>query len=133
MATIKSTIKLESSDLLTSQVALTTISNETIGLDAAFTSAMIPVDGHATIYGPTTGAVGTSKTVYIYVKALSTNNSYVRVIVNDGENTSLVMQIAPGDFTWFPLAVFASGVEVTLYNNSQTAEAGVEFLFAEKG
>jgi hypothetical protein len=133
MATIKSTIRLESSDLLSSPVVLTSESIGSIQEDASFSSGAIPINGHITIYGTTSGAVGATKSVYIYVKAANTNSNYVRLEVNDGSSTSLIMQIAPGDFTWFPLATFNAGVEVTLHNNSQTTEAGVDFLFAEKG
>jgi len=133
MATIKSTIRLESSDLLSSPVALISESTGSIQEDASFSSGNIPVNGHITIYGTTLGAVGATKSVYIYVKAANTNNNYVRLTVNDGVNTSLIMQIAPGDFAWFPLAAFSPDVEVKLHNNSQTQDATVDFLFAEKG
>jgi hypothetical protein len=133
MSTIKSTIKLESNDLLFSQVVLTVASTNTINMDAVFSSAIVPIDGNVTVYGPTTEAIGSTKTVYVYAKAANTNNNYVRLTVNDGVNTSLIMQIAPGDFAWFPLAAFNAGVEVKLHNNSQTLDATVDFLFAEKG
>jgi hypothetical protein len=133
MSTIKTLFKIESQDALSSPFALTVTTLNNIGMDVSFSSEVIPPDGTVSIYGPTVEGVGASNTVYLYVKASNTNNNYIRLSINDGENTSIVMKIAAGDYTWFPLAVFRSGVEIIVHNNSQTADSSLDFFFAVKG
>lgn len=133
MATIKTTFKIESVDALSSPFALTVTNSNTVGMDVSFSSEVIPPDGTVTIYGPSMDAIGTLNTVYLYAKAANTNNSTLRLSINDGENTAIALQIAPGEYTWFPLAVLRSGVEIMVYNNSQSADSLIDFFFAAKG
>ena len=133
MSTIKTTFKLESQDALSSPFALTVTNSAQVGPDVSFSSAIIPPDGTTTIYGPAVEAIGSSNIVYLYVKAANTNNNFLKLSVNDSINTALVMHIAAGDFAWFPLAAFRSGVKITVHNNSQTADSSIDFFFAAKG
>ena len=132
MATLKTTFKIESQDALSSPFALAVTNSNTVGIDVSFSSEVIPPDGTATIYGPSTESVGSSNTVYLYIKASNANTNYLRLSINDGVNTSISMQISAGDYAWFPLAVFRSGIAVTVHNNSQTADSSVDFFFATK-
>jgi hypothetical protein len=133
MASITSTIKLATTSLFPTPVNFTLPVVETVALDAAFSTVVVAEDDAATVYS-TAAAVGSSKVVYFYLQAPSTNPADgILVTLDDGTNAAQVLKLVPGDFAWFPVYANASGVEVVLTNPNLSTPATVNYFYGEKG
>lgn len=137
MATLVSTIKLASSTLFPTPINFTVPVTENIIGDAAFSTVILePTTGTPTanIYGPTTGAAGSSEVVYVYLNAAADNTAPVLVnITDDTAGTSVAMKLIAGDFAWFPLYAAGAGVTVQLENTDAVNTATVNYFYGERG
>jgi hypothetical protein len=139
MATLVSTIKLASSTLFPTPINFTVPVTENIMGDAAFSTIILGADtiggeNTANIYGPTTGAAGSSEVVYVYLNAAADNTAPVLVnITDDTAGTSVAMKLIAGDFAWFPLYAAGAGVTVQLENTDAVNTATVNYFYGERG
>jgi hypothetical protein len=137
MGTLKTTIKLETTNLFPQPVNMTIPVIEDIEINSAFSTIVLePTTGNpaSTIYGPTTGAVGSSNVVYMFVQANASNSSAIQVRITDASaNTATALAIIPGDFAWFPVLADDNGVEVELVNTDAANEATAYYFYGEKG
>jgi hypothetical protein len=137
MASLTATISFQTASLFPNPINFTVSRVESVNLDAAFSTVTIPAGGSATIYGPTTAAVGTSEVVYLYVQSIATNDPTDEVLViftDSAANTAAIGKLIPGDFLWMPIRADLSGVGIEIDNSAAaTEDKTFNFLFAERG
>ena len=132
MATIKTTIKLETSTLFPTPVNLTVPVTEQVNLDANFTSVSILPNSEAIPYIST--ALNPSNVVYVYLQSPATNAANLDVFITDhADREMLAMIIRPGDFAWFPLASYGEGVQLRIVNNDISVAATLNVFYGERG
>jgi hypothetical protein len=135
MALLKTTISFQTTTLFPNPVNLTIPVNETVDLDAAFNTVTVANAASEVIYGPTGGAVGTSKVTYLYIQAAASNDATDEAVINfdDGTNSADVAKLIPGDFLWIPINAAVSGVTVTIDNSASAVAKTFYYIFAERG
>jgi hypothetical protein len=132
MATIKTTIKLETTTLFPTPVNLTVPVIEQVNLDANFTSVSILPNSEAIPY--TSTALNPSNVVYVYLQSPATNTVNLNVFITDHvDREMLAMIICPGDFAWFPLASYGGGVQLRIVNNDISDSASLNVFYGERG
>lgn len=132
MATIKTTIKLETSTLFPTPVSLTVPVTEQVNLDANFTSVTILPNSEAIPY--TSTDLNPSNVVYVYLQSPATNTINLDVFIADhADREMLAMLIRPGDFAWFPLASYGEGVQLRIVNNDISVSAALNVFYGERG
>ena len=96
MGTLKTTLKVESTDLFPTPVSFTTVNNNSIGANlSAFTSISIANGAGVTLASlPAAGA-------FIYVAAPSTNTDDVTIAESNGGQ--IVITVKPGDVGFVPV------------------------------
>jgi hypothetical protein len=135
MATLKTTISFQTATLFPNPVNVTVPVNETVNLDAAFSTVIIAAAGSESIYS-TAGAVGTSEVTYLYIQAAAGNDAgdVVTVDITDSAgNTAVVAKLLPGDFLYIPILVDGAGVDITINNSAGTSAGTFYYIFAERG
>jgi len=130
---LKATLRLESTDVLTNSVNFTVAATEQIKGDKDFQSISIPAAAIVSAFGPSLSA-DSSNTVYFYAQAASTNVGSVEVWITDLNNIQiLVATLRPADFIWMPLAVKGSNVTVALKNLDVTNRSLVNLFYGYRG
>lgn len=126
MSTLKSTLKLESTDMFPTPVSFTKVNNNTIG--AAYSTFTTVSVGTALV---TLSAVVPAADAYVYLSAPSTNTADITV----GNNTVTVgtgfINLAPGDVAFFPYGD-GSGASIALEAISTVAAQSLEFFIGNK-
>ena len=97
MATIRSTIKLETSTLFPTTVNLTVPVTEQVSLDSNFTNVTILPNSEAIPY--VSPGLNPSNIVYVYLQSPSTNSVNLDIFITDHlDREMLAMILIPGDF-----------------------------------
>ncbi len=96
MGTLKTTLKVESTDLFPTPVSFTTVNNNAIGVNlSAFTNISIANGAGVTLASiPAAGA-------FLYVAAPSTNTAGVTIAESNG--SQIVITVEPGDVGFIPV------------------------------
>lgn len=135
MAILKATISFQTTTLFPNPVNFSVPVNETVNLDAAFSTVTIAAAGSESIYA-TAAAVGTSEVTYVYIQSSSANDAgdIVTVDITDSSaNTATVGKLLPGDFLYIPILADGSGVDITINNSAGASDATFYYIFAERG
>jgi hypothetical protein len=121
MPTITAGVTLNSTTLFPNSSVVSFSATETVSGSALFQYTVISASSNQIIYGPSTGA-DASATVYFYAQAATTNPDNLTLSVT-GSNTSgsSFIILRPGDWTYFPFHVSASGCTVRAINTSATS------------
>lgn len=94
MGTLKTTLKVESTDLFPAPVSFTTVNNNAIGANlSAFTTI--------SVNAATTMATLPAANAFLYVASPSTNTDGITIAV--GAGGTIFATIQPGDVGFFPL------------------------------
>ena len=132
MASLKTTIKVETTSLFPNPVNFTVPVVETIGLDAAFSTVVIAPSATETIYSP--AVVGSSEVTYIYLQANANNTDYIEVtLVDSSSNSILAIKLLAGDFAWFPMYVDGTNCQVQVAHGNVSDDQTLYYIFAERG
>ena len=104
MATVRATLSLNSADVLTSSLALSTVANLTCD-----SGALIRAKVKGTAVGTSAlkiyPADQCSERAYVYVKNLDSELEQYVYIYNDDDANGLVAKIGGGEFAFIPVAV----------------------------
>jgi hypothetical protein len=96
MGTLKTTLKLESTDLFPTPVSFTKINNNSVdGSFSGFVSIVAGVSPHLLNISPIDTGVA-----YVYLEAPLSNN--VPVLVQDASTTTPFIVLSPGEVAFFP-------------------------------
>ncbi len=121
MPTIVAGVSLNSTTLFPNSSVVTYSATEVVIGSALFQYTVVSASSTTTLYGPSTMA-DRSATVYFYAQAPTTNPSSITLDIT-GSNTSASQAIVlrPGDWTYFPFHVSASGCAIKAINTGTTA------------
>ena len=126
MATLKTTLKIESSDLFPTPINFTKINNNAIG--AAYSSFATVAVGTSAV---TLSLVAPTADAYVYLSAPLTNTANVVI----GNNTVTVgtgfITLAPGDVAFFPYGD-GSGATLALQAISSAASQSLDYFIGNK-
>lgn len=126
MATLKSTLKIESTDLFPTPVSFTKVNNNAVG--AAYSSFTTVAVGTAVV---TLSLVVPSADAYVYLSAPTTNTAAVTV-GNGGVTVGTgFINLAPGDVAFFPYGD-GSGATIALEARSSAAAQSLDFFIGNK-
>ena len=104
MATVRASLSLNSADVLTSALALTTVAN--LRCDSgALIRAKVKATDHDTTALRIYAANQCNERAYVYLKNLDTELEQYVYIYNDSEADALVAKIGGGEFAFVPVAV----------------------------
>ena len=132
MASIKATLKIETGSLLQVPVTFSVTATEQVNQGSDLVNLTIPAASDRQIYSGST--YNPSSVIYFYIKAEEANTSGVEVyLTNPAGVEILAMIVRPGDFAWFPLAAYSTGVQVRLNNLDEINPAKVTYLYGERG
>jgi len=100
MATLKSTLKIESTDIFPTPVNFTQINNNTVnGTFSGFNTLDVPANSLQTLnFLGTIDATG----AYVYISAATTNSHPVYVGAGAVAVASATLKLHPGDIAFFP-------------------------------
>jgi hypothetical protein len=104
MATVRASLSLNSADVLTSALALTTVANLTCDSGALIRAKVKAVTHNDTalrIYA----ASQCNERAYVYIKNLDSELEQYVYVYNDSESDALVAKIGGGEFAFIPVAV----------------------------
>ena len=136
MAQLKTTVQFQTTTLFPNPVNLIIPVIESITLDAGFSTAVVPIGGTYTVYGPTPGPVGTSLITYLYIQAAATNapGDVVTIDITDAAAmTATVARLLPGNFLYIPIYANLAGVAIDINNSTGTAAGTFNYIIAERG
>lgn len=104
MATVRASLSLNSADVLTSALALTTVAN--LNCDSgALIRAKVKATDHDNTALRIYAANQCNERAYVYLKNLDTELEQYVYIYNDSEADALVAKIGGGEFAFVPVAV----------------------------
>ncbi len=117
MGTLKTTIKVESTDLFPTPVNFTVVNNNVVaGTYSGFNNATITGGSPIQLNLATPGASG----AYVYLQSPSTNTETVTVAETAGP--TIFAQLAPGDVAFLPIGDgFGFDIEANTLSGSGTA------------
>jgi len=125
MGTLKSTIKLESTDLFPTPVSFTQINNNTVeGNFSGFNTVDVSSSPITLNIAPIDTAVA-----YVYFQAPLANS--VPVMVQDSNSLSPFIVLAPGDVAFFPYGQSITG-GYDLQAKTDSGSAKLSFFIGEK-
>jgi len=104
MATVRATLSLNSADVLTSALALSTVANLTCD-SGDLIRAKVKGTTHDTNSLRIYAADQCSERAYVYVKNLDSELEQYVYVYNDSEADALVAKIGGGEFAFIPVAV----------------------------
>lgn len=117
MSTLKSTIKLESTDLFPSPVSFTVVNNNTIGGNySSFSTVSV---GTAAQTLNVHAIDGTSESAYCYFSTPTSNA--VPVFVGFGTTGDAFIKLAPGDVAFLPIGGDITTDDLVAYTLVSTA------------
>lgn len=132
MATLKATIKIETTTLFPNPINFTVPVVETVALDAGFSTVVIEPAATEMIYSP--AVVGTSDVTYIFLQANGSNTDYIEVEITDSLGVDITaMKLLAGDFAWFPLLADSTTCEINVSHPSVGDDQTLYYIFAERG
>ena len=97
MGTLKTTLKVESTDLFPTPVNFTTVNNNSIGSPSNFVA--VSITNGIPIAVATLGAGSAGG--YLYLQAPSTNTD--NIIISESINNQIVIELLPGDVGFVPI------------------------------
>ena len=104
MATVRASLSLNSADVLTSALALTTVAN--LNCDSgALIRAKVKATDHDTTALRIYAVNQCTERAYVYLKSLDTALEQYVYIYNDTDSDGLVAKIGGGEFAFVPVAV----------------------------
>ena len=104
MATVRASLSLNSADVLTSALALTTVAN--LNCDSgALIRAKVKATDHDNTALRIYAANQCNERAYLYVKNLDTELEQYVYVYNDSDSDGLVAKIGGGEFAFIPVAV----------------------------
>lgn len=104
MATVRASLSLNSADVLTSALALTTVANLTCD-SGALIRAKVKGTTHDTNALRIYAANQCNERAYLYVKNLDVELEQYVYVYNDTDDDKLVAKIGGGEFAFIPVAV----------------------------
>ena len=104
MATVRASLSLNSADVLTSALALTTVANLTCD-SGALIRAKVKATDHDTTALRIYAASQCNERAYLYVKNLDVELEQYVYVYNDSDSDGLVAKIGGGEFAFVPVAV----------------------------
>jgi len=104
MATVRASLSLNSADVLTSALALTTVANLTCD-SGALIRAKVKATDHDTTALRIYAANQCNERAYVYLKNLDSELEQYVYIYNDSDSDGLVAKIGGGEFAFVPVAV----------------------------
>ena len=104
MATVRASLSLNSADVLTSALALTTVANLTCD-SGALIRAKVKGTAVSTSALRIYAANQCSERAYVYIKNLDSELEQYVYIYNDTDSDGLVAKIGGGEFAFIPVAV----------------------------
>jgi hypothetical protein len=121
MPTLTAQAVLTSTTLFPNPASVSFTATETVSGSAEYQYRVISASSTTILYGPSTKA-DTTSTVYFYAAAPAANTVTLTLNIT-GSNTSAssAVILRPGDWTYIPLHVSASGVTVAAVNATATA------------
>lgn len=126
MATLKSTLKIESTDLFPTPVSFTKVNNNAVG--AAYSSFTTVAVGASLV---TLSLVVPSADAYVYLSAPTTNTGNV-VVGNGGVTVGTgFVTLAPGDVAFFPYGD-GTGASLALQAIATAAAQSLDFFIGNK-
>tara|TARA_R100000654_G_scaffold18134_1_gene37954 strand:- start:440 stop:859 length:420 start_codon:yes stop_codon:yes gene_type:complete len=104
MATVRASLSLNSADVLTSALALTTVAN--LNCDSgALIRAKVKATDHDNTALRIYAANQCNERAYLYVKNLDAELEQYVYVYNDSDSDGLVAKIGGGEFAFIPVAV----------------------------
>lgn len=132
MASLKTTIKIETTSLFPNPVNFTVPVVETVNLDAGFSTVIIPPATTELIYTP--AVVGSSDVTYIYLQANGNNTDYISVEIVDNASTPITaIKLLAGDFAWFPMFADNTNCQINVSHSNVSDDQTLYYIFAERG
>ena len=104
MATVRASLSLNSADVLTSALALTTVANLTCD-SGALIRAKVKATDHDNTALRIYAANQCNERAYLYVKNLDVELEQYVYVYNDTDSDGLVAKIGGGEFAFIPVAV----------------------------
>lgn len=104
MATVRASLSLNSADVLTSALALTTVANLTCD-SGALIRAKVKATDHDNTALRIYAADQCNERAYLYVKNLDVELEQYVYVYNDTDDDGLVAKIGGGEFAFIPVAV----------------------------
>ena len=104
MATVRASLSLNSADVLTSALALTTVANLTCD-SGALIRAKVKATDHDNTALRIYAANQCNERAYLYVKNLDAELEQYVYVYNDSDSDGLVAKIGGGEFAFIPVAV----------------------------
>ena len=104
MATVRASLSLNSADVLTSALALTTVANLTCD-SGALIRAKVKATDHDNTALRIYAADQCNERAYLYVKNLDVELEQYVYVYNDTDSDGLVAKIGGGEFAFIPVAV----------------------------
>ena len=104
MATVRASLSLNSADVLTSALALVTVSDLTCD-SGALIRAKVKATDHDNTYLRIYAANQCNERAYLYVKNLDVQLEQYVYVYNDSDSDGLVAKIGGGEFAFVPVAV----------------------------
>jgi len=121
MPQVVASITLNSSTLFPNSSNVTFSATEIVSGSALFQYTVVSASSNQIVYGPSAGADPTS-TVYFYAQTPTTNpDSLILSVTGSNTSGSSVIILRPGDWTYFPFHVSASGCTIRAVNTSTTS------------
>jgi len=121
MPQVVASITLNSSTLFPNSSNVTFSATEIVSGSALFQYAVISASSNQIVFGPSAGADPTG-TVYFYAQTPTTNpDSLILSVTGSNTSGSSVIILRPGDWTYFPFHVSASGCTIRAVNTSTTS------------
>ena len=122
MGTLKTTLKVESTDLFPTPVSFTTVNNNSInGTYSGFTTLTVTGGTAVTLSPVAPGVVG----CYLYVSAPSTNTE--NIILSEATTSVVFGQLLPGDVGFFPIGD-GTGFNLDADTESGTGSAVINYF-----
>lgn len=126
MGTLKSTLKIESTDLFPTPVSFTVVNNNAVsGAYSGFNQITLAAATPITLTTVTPGTTG----AYVYAQAASTNTAGTFIELQDGAATLVFATLYPGDVCLMP---FGDGSGIDLDANTATAGSVLSFFVGNR-
>jgi len=137
MASLRTTITLDSSTLFPNPLAIKSTDTETINEDAtSLVTNQIQPSGNEILL-ETDEASGNSGIIYLYCQSASTNSNFgIDIYLTHKTNpyvTLLCARLLSGNSTFLPIyAADANGIRVNIKNNDPVSPATVTYFYGSK-
>jgi len=132
MATLKTTISLESSSLFPTPLKLVKTSNLTLTSDQATSQRHEIEPASSEILFESSSIVGKSGVLYFYAHSESTNGNYGLdiIIENKSGGTSTFAKMLPSDVAYLPIyAKDNAGIKITVRNCDPAAVGVLSYMY----